>query len=525
MYAIMDMGTSNTRVRLMDGTTIVAEKKGAFGAKFGKINGRSALFDALKELIGQLLRQASASEQDVECIMTCGMAGSEIGLCDVPHLALPADAYTLADSLTAKELSDITSIPFVFVPGLKACNHGQMTDIMRGEETEIIGLLPMLPKNGAVVILPGTHNKVVVIDELARVVDFHTMMTGELLDTMIHHSILSGCVDHDFELSDVYALKGAEYTRENGMNAALFHIRVMSKNGVEHDKLCSFLYGCVIQDEVAMIRRMAGNRPVYIGGRKTFRDLYQLLLGDQNTVAIEQAEHATADGLATLYSLYKARKQYPEIMQAIDRERLIVILRHPEEDTLMDAMQALYDGGVRLAEVTFDRSGRIPKQQTADTIRRLRQAFEGRMYIGAGTVTEVQDVMLAYEAGAQFIISPNCDPEVIRLTRALGLVSIPAAFTPTEIALALSCGADYMKLFPADQLTSSYVKAVKAPLSDAKLLAVGGVTADNAGEFIAGGFCGVGVGSNLYDKKLIQARDFEALTALARRYVDAVHVR
>jgi 2-dehydro-3-deoxyphosphogluconate aldolase/(4S)-4-hydroxy-2-oxoglutarate aldolase len=101
-------------------------------------------------------------------------------------------------------------------------------------------------------------------------------------------------------------------------------------------------------------------------------------------------------------------------------------------------------------------------------------------------------------------------------------VSIPAGFTATEIALAVNSGADYVKLFPADQVGASYVKAVKAPLSDAKLLAVGGVDENNAGEWLKNGFCGVGVGSNLYNKKLIDAGDFDGLAQLAAKFMAAL---
>ena len=144
------------------------------------------------------------------------------------------------------------------------------------------------------------------------------------------------------------------------------------------------------------------------------------------------------------------------------------------------------------------------------------------MLVGAGTVTRTEEVYLAYEAGASYIISPNCDPEIIKLTKKLGLVSIPAAFTATEIACALNSGADYIKLFPADQATRNYVKAITAPLSDAKLFAVGGVTAENARIFINNGFFGIGVGSNLYNKQLIEAEDYASLTKLSRTYVQAV---
>jgi 2-dehydro-3-deoxyphosphogluconate aldolase/(4S)-4-hydroxy-2-oxoglutarate aldolase len=236
----------------------------------------------------------------------------------------------------------------------------------------------------------------------------------------------------------------------------------------------------------------------------------------------EIAEGATCKALRQLYRVHYAKAQRKKIIQAIKEEKLIAILRKPDADTLPEAVEAMYRGGVRLLEITFDRSGAYPHALTVQAISSVTSHFEGRVLVGAGTVTSCEDVIEAFEAGASFIISPNCDPDVIALTKQLGLVSIPAAFTPTEIAAALQAGADFIKVFPADQLGKGYVKAVKAPLSDAKLLAVGGVNAENAGEFLKMGFCGVGVGSNLYNQALIRAGDFQSLTNLAKRFTDAV---
>ena len=191
---------------------------------------------------------------------------------------------------------------------------------------------------------------------------------------------------------------------------------------------------------------------------------------------------------------------------------VVVIKELSETDKILTALK---HSGINTAEITFRTAC------AAEAIARITEALPD-MLVGAGTVMSPEEVMLAYNAGASYIISPNCDPEVIELTRKLGLVSIPAAFTATEIGAAIKHGADYIKLFPAYRAGDGYVKAVKAPLADAKLLAVGGVSAENAGEWLKKGFCGVGVGSNLYNNKLIEAGDFAALTELAKKFVMAV---
>lgn len=210
------------------------------------------------------------------------------------------------------------------------------------------------------------------------------------------------------------------------------------------------------------------------------------------------------------------------VINAVKENKVISIVRLPDKETLIPAVEALYEGGIRLIEVTFDRSGKISAEEICSMISALVKHFEGRMYIGAGTVTHLSEVDLAVNAGATFIISPNCDPEIIKRSRELGAVSIPAAFTPSEIVCALNNGADYVKLFPADQVSRGYVKAVSAPISDAKLLAVGGVSAENARDFMGMGFYGIGVGSNLYNKKLIANGDYDSITKLAKQFVDAV---
>ena len=524
MQLIMDMGTTNTRLWLCQGEEVVAEVRGPFGAKFGKTEGREALFARVGALISGLLEDARIAEADVDCVMVSGMAGSEMGLCEIPHIALPADAHRLAEAITVKHLTEITSIPFVFVPGLKQEKQGMLDDMMRGEETETVGILQALDVNEPVtIVLPGTHNKLIRVNKDGEITSFCTTFSGEMLDGIVQNSILAGQVSHDFCLDVTALLQGEHYARTYGLNAAVFHVRVLAKNGADTNVLSSFLYGAVLGGDVELIRRMANGEQIYIGGRERLREIYAVLLREEQAVPLPGpcAEGAVRRGLLHLYRLYHTRCQRAQVLEAVEKERLIAIIRNPDQRSLKPAMEAIWQGGVRMAEITFDRSGKVSKEEVARTIAYLVQEFEGRMYVGAGTVTSKREVLLAYEAGASFIISPNCDPEIIALTRRIGMVSIPSAFTPTEIAKALDSGADFVKLFPADQVSKGYVKAVKAPLSDAKLLAVGGVTAENTAELIANGFCGVGVGSNLYDKVLIERGDFDALQALARQFVTA----
>lgn len=210
------------------------------------------------------------------------------------------------------------------------------------------------------------------------------------------------------------------------------------------------------------------------------------------------------------------------IVQSIEEGRVIAILRGVPLEDILPTARALYAGGIRHMEVTFDQSGRIPAEVTCESIAKVAGEFEKEMFVGAGTVVCTQQVALAKQAGAQFLISPNTDEKVIRSTVEMGMASIPGALTPTEIMNAHAFGADFVKIFPAGSMGAGYVKAVCAPINSVKMLAVGGVNAKNAMDFIHAGCCGVGVGGNLANLKWIAAGEFNKIEAAARELVLAL---
>ena len=211
-----------------------------------------------------------------------------------------------------------------------------------------------------------------------------------------------------------------------------------------------------------------------------------------------------------------------EIIARVEAEKLIAIVRGIRKEHLIDTAEAMYAGGVRLLEITYSADGSVSDEETADGIRMLKAHFGDRMGIGAVTVLTERQVELTASAGGEFIISPDTNADVIQKTVALGLVSMPGALTPTEAQAAHRAGADFVKLFPITSLGVSYVKAVRAPLSHIRFLAVGGVDETNMKDYLAAGICGFGIGSNIVNKKRIEAGDFAAVTALAKSFVDAL---
>ena len=210
------------------------------------------------------------------------------------------------------------------------------------------------------------------------------------------------------------------------------------------------------------------------------------------------------------------------VIQTVLKEKVIAIARGIDVEACVKAADALYAGGIRLMEVTFNLKDPSSYQNTADAIAAIRAKYEGRMLVGAGTVTTPELVEIAAAGGAQYIISPDTNLAVIRRTRELGLVSMPGALTPTEIMTAHNAGADFVKLFPTANLGIPYVKAISAPISHVKLLAVGGINEDNVADYIKAGMAGAGIGGNLVNKKWIENNEFEKITETARKLVEAV---
>lgn len=212
-----------------------------------------------------------------------------------------------------------------------------------------------------------------------------------------------------------------------------------------------------------------------------------------------------------------------EITAKIKEEKIIAIIRHLGAKDAEALCEALYKGGIRLAEITFDPAGTIPAEETAKTISVLRDKFAGKMLIGAGTVLDMDYARIAIGAGAEFIISPNTDPDVIRYTKECGRVSIPGAMTPTEVVSAYRAGADFVKVFPSDTLGLKFIKALRAPLPHIPLIPTGGINTGNIADFLSAGAAAVGIGSNLSRNDLVKAGRLDEITALAEEYLRAAN--
>jgi len=205
-----------------------------------------------------------------------------------------------------------------------------------------------------------------------------------------------------------------------------------------------------------------------------------------------------------------------EILSRLIAGKVVAVVRLDSGDQLIKVAEALKAGGVTAIEFT------VPTPGALDMIKQASAYFGDEVIMGAGTVLDAETARAAILSGAQFIVTPALNVKTIQLCRRYGKPIIPGALTPTEILTAWEAGADMVKVFPADSMGPAYLKAVLAPLPQVRLAPTGGISADNAAEYLKAGATALGVGGKLVDKQAVARGDFAALTAEAQRLMQAV---
>jgi 2-dehydro-3-deoxyphosphogluconate aldolase/(4S)-4-hydroxy-2-oxoglutarate aldolase len=202
-------------------------------------------------------------------------------------------------------------------------------------------------------------------------------------------------------------------------------------------------------------------------------------------------------------------------LSQILQHKIVAILRGMQSKDILNIVNALSDGGVKIVEVTLNSEGALP------AIENLANTFGDKMLIGAGTVLNRGDARSAIAAGAKFLISPSLDINVIKIAKNADLVSIPGAFTPTEIVTAFDNGADIIKVFPT--LSAAYIKNILAPLNHIPLMPTGGINPSNIKEYIMPGVIAFGIGTALVsNKETISESYLQDITTKARLFTEAV---
>ncbi|WP_026487387.1 bifunctional 4-hydroxy-2-oxoglutarate aldolase/2-dehydro-3-deoxy-phosphogluconate aldolase [Caldanaerobius polysaccharolyticus] len=205
-----------------------------------------------------------------------------------------------------------------------------------------------------------------------------------------------------------------------------------------------------------------------------------------------------------------------QVLKAISDSGVIAIVRGISKNCLENVINALNEGGIICVEIASN------SDDALSMVSFMAEKYADRVLTGVGTITDGKTAREFIKAGARFILSPSLHRDVIDAARENGVVSIPGAYTPTEIFNAYQWGGDIVKVFPSATGGVNYIKQIRAPFSHIPLLAVGGVTVENAADFVAAGCVGVGVGSNLVNPERISKGDFEWIKRTARMFKDAV---
>ena len=203
-------------------------------------------------------------------------------------------------------------------------------------------------------------------------------------------------------------------------------------------------------------------------------------------------------------------------VKEFSEKKIIVVCRGISEEEIVKVATAMYDGGICFMEVPFNQAEPSTFVSTANKIKLVKEALGDKMHVGAGTVITMEQFEIARKAGAEIIVSPTMEEDVITATKEAGLISMPGCTTPSEMTKAYKLGADLIKLFPASVVNLKVIKEISVPLNHLPLVCFGGVSAENIKDVLATGVIGVGMASSILDKQALKDRDYAKITALAK---------
>lgn len=307
-YITIDGGTTNTRISLVENNAVIDTIKFNIGAKKG-IDDNSILKTTIKNGIEEILKKNKKKSCEIESIIASGMITSEYGLIELKHIIAPAGLNELHNGIYKTYLTEISDIQFAFIPGIKTnTTNFEDADMMRGEETEIMGLTEKYGKNG-IYILPGSHSKIIAFDDKERISIIKTMLTGEMIYALASNTILKDCIDLSVnEFSPEYLIKGYEYSLEVGINSALFKVRILN-NLFNHSEIeiYSFFLGVILSSEISVIKN-SGFKKAIIGGKEILKQATAHILKEKTDIDVivtqnSDTENCVALGAVKIYEV------------------------------------------------------------------------------------------------------------------------------------------------------------------------------------------------------------------------------
>lgn len=293
-YITIDGGTSSTRVNFLKNGEILDTVKLDIGAR-ACIGNRKEYECKIKSAIDEIILRNKAS--GVERILASGMITSEFGLCNLPHINAPAGINEFHKAMYQTVINEISDIPFVFMRGVKLDGKDiDDCDMMRGEETELIGI--MQEKYGTCIyVLPGSHSKIIKTDRYGRIISFSTTLTGEMIASLSQGTILKDAVDLSVtkKIHGEYLIKGYDYTVSAGINKALFKVRIL-KNifNCSNEEVYSFFIGIVLCQEILNIVNEDAET-VVLGGKEQIKKAMALILKEKTNKNIIELDEKTVD--------------------------------------------------------------------------------------------------------------------------------------------------------------------------------------------------------------------------------------
>ncbi len=206
-----------------------------------------------------------------------------------------------------------------------------------------------------------------------------------------------------------------------------------------------------------------------------------------------------------------------QILSFIIDVGIVPVVRAPSAESAVRAVEAIYEGGIRAAEITMTVPGAL------HALEKVADALGDKIVLGAGTVLDAETVRVCVLAGSEFFVSPGLKLETIEMARRYSKVSIPGALTPTEVLTAWDAGADIVKIFPCGNVGGpKYIRALKAPFPHIEMIPTGGVNLETAGEFLKAGACAVAVGAELVDAKSLREGRYDLIAEKARQYLAVI---
>lgn len=315
----IDTGTTNTRVSLWQGATVIAHSATEVGVRNTAMSGNKAeLESGVRSTILQTLEKANVAEADIDLILGSGMISSNVGLFELPHIPAPAGLNQLARGMVSVTIASVFSKPIYLVPGVKnvveniGLHNCEAMDMMRGEEVEVMGVIDQLGVTGpAMLIMPGSHSKFVCIDEKNNIVGCVTTLAGELLYVITHNTILAKSLDSDFAefINPEMLLAGAQSAQTIGLGRTCFNVRTLDQFTIyQRNDRANFLLGAILGADLLTLKnstaiKMMPGTPVIICGKPIMKEALALLIknddyfsGKVTVVSDEMQEHLAGYG-------------------------------------------------------------------------------------------------------------------------------------------------------------------------------------------------------------------------------------